>query len=165
VIPPGPDDVPRRTSPDGSVVVLFTSHDVRMSVWVNEPAVYRARDGALLVDFDSTLLDAGTGLTFPGPHRVRLPLRKYPRGDQVRYDLLVDVEAETFAIGPGEPVRPLAEIARAVHELQGARPTVRLTPLEAGACPDCGGELAALRFLGIRRPGRRCRRCGRVWPD
>ena len=109
--------IPPRVSPDGTVEVRFSARDMRMSVWVYEPAVYRTRDGALLLDFDGTLLDAVPGLEFPAPHRVRLPLRKYPRGDKVRYDLVVDVEAETFGLWPDEPDRPLAEVHRVVHEL------------------------------------------------
>ncbi len=108
--------IPDRVSPDGSVEVRFSSLDVRMSVWVHEPLVYRTRDGALVVSCEGTLLDGADRLEFPGPGLVRLRLRKYPRGDVVRYDVLVDVEAETFAVGDAAP-RPLAEIGKVVHEL------------------------------------------------
>lgn len=101
------DPIPRLTSPDGSVEVLFRASEMRMSVWVFEPIVVRTRDGAAVVDLDGTLLDASTGTTFPGPGLVRMRLRRYPRGDRVAYDLVVDVEAETFGLGEEEPVRPL----------------------------------------------------------
>jgi hypothetical protein len=105
------------TSPDGSIVVVFTGQEMRMSVWVHEPLVYRTRDEALVLALDGTLLDATTGLEFPGPHLVRLPLRRYPRGDKVRYDLLVDVEAETFGLDGAEPTRPLWALRKVVREL------------------------------------------------
>lgn len=108
--------IPDRVSPDGSVEVRYSSLDVRMSVWVHEPSVRRTRDGAVLLDCEGTLLDGAEGLEFPGPGLVRLRLRKYPRGDVVRYDVTIDVEAETFVSGEGPP-RPLAEIGKVVSEL------------------------------------------------
>lgn len=112
------DPIPRLVSPDGGVVVLFTASEMRMSVWVHEPLVYRARDERLVLDLDGTLLDAAVGTTFPGPGLVRLPLRRYPNGSRVKYDLVVDVEAETFGVGEGAvPDRPLAELRQVVREL------------------------------------------------
>src|SRR5687768_13528880 len=89
-----------------------------MSVWVHQPLVRRVRDGLLVADLTGTLLDASEGTSFPGPHRVRLALRKYPDGASVRYDLVVDVEEETFGLG-AMPDRPLADLADALPELAG----------------------------------------------
>lgn len=112
------DPIPRRVSPDGGVVVLFTASEMRMSVWVHEPLVYRARDERLVLDLSGTLLDSAADTTFPGPGLVRLGLRRYPRGDVVRYELVVDVEADTFGLGGDPPERPLRELRKAVRELR-----------------------------------------------
>ena len=112
------DWLPVWRSPDGTVEVRFTAQEMRMSVWVLEPLVYRTRDGALLLDLDGTLLDPMPSAEFPAPNRVRMRLRKYPRGDKVRYDLVVDVEAETFGLDGAEPDRPLSQIRKAVPEVR-----------------------------------------------
>lgn len=118
-IPHASDPIPRLTSPDGSVVVCFTDSEMRMSVFVYAPVVYRARDAACVLTFDRTLLDGAVGTTFPAPGQVRFALRRYPDGGTVRYHLVVDVEAETFGVGEDAvPDRPLAEIADAIPELR-----------------------------------------------
>lgn len=169
VRPDYPDPIPRKVSPDGSVVVLFTASEMRMSVWVHEPLVYRARDGLLVLDLGDTLLDSAPATSFPAPHRVRLGLRKYPDGSRVRYDLVVDVEEETFGLGEGAvPDRPLADIGKALPELRDRD----MPPVDAEearrtkVCPRCGGTLAEERGLLDRVFGTwlvRCGGCGRSW--
>lgn len=152
-----------RTSPDGTVEVRF--HEVE--VWhhtVDEPTIHRARDGRLVVDLRGTMLDAKGSVTFPGPHRVRLVLRRYPHGSVVRHDLVVDVEAESFAVGGDDPDRPLAELPDVVRELRAATPHILAADLAAARCPDCGGHLrrAGVSAFDTSQPFE-CSACGRVW--
>lgn len=164
------DPIPRKVSPDGNVVVLFTESEMRMSIWVHEPLVYRARDELLVLDLSDTLLDSSqSGTSFPEPNRVRLRLRKYPNGSVVKYDLVVDVEAETFGLGEGAvPDRPLSELVGAVPELRGRG----MPPVDAEearrtkVCPRCGGTMTEERDVFDRMFGTwliRCQSCGRSW--
>lgn len=165
--PPIPfsDAIPRRVSPDGSVVVCFEVYEPRMSVVLHPPVVYRARDGVAVLSCGGTALDGFADTTFPAPNQVRLPLRLYPNGSRVAYDLVVDVEAETFGIGGEPPTRPLSEIGDAIPSL---RPEVDVdAALRAGTCPKCGGPMVSRRRAWQRLLGahtaHRCERCGRAW--
>ena len=118
MIHPGLPGFPNVRSPDGSVEVAFCVEEMRMSLFVQEPVVYRVRDERVVLDLCGTRLDAHGDITFPGPGQVRLVLRRYPRGDRVRYDLVVDVERETFRIGE-EPEHPLNRIGSAIPGASG----------------------------------------------
>lgn len=152
-----------RRSPDGSVEVVYAEDTVGHHT-ISEPAVYRVRDGALLLNLQGTMLDSRPRTSFPAPGRVRLELRKYPVGSVVAYDLVVDVEAETFGMDGAEPDRPLAELPDVVRELRATIPEIRAADLAAARCPACGGHLR--RFgtsaFDTTQPFE-CVSCGSMW--
>lgn len=142
-------------SPDATIRVGWNEFEPRMSIWLQNPIVTRARDEAVIAVFPSSW--TGTIVEWPGPGRVTFELMNYPRGD-ILVRVTVDVELERcFADGAERP-------AREVDALLDALLTRAIGPLVLradGACPFCANATAIIPHDVGRVT---CVICERVYP-
>jgi hypothetical protein len=94
------------TSPDGTLLVEYAGHSMRMSHWVYPPRVTHVPTGEVLFDLwgaETSLWDGSA--RFPEPGVVELTLRHYPNGSET-WQVQIDANARTyhFLSGPPEPV-------------------------------------------------------------
>lgn len=87
-------------SPDGAIKIEFSSHEVRMSHWINNSRV-TFRGDVLLDLWVAAASDWDTRATFDTPGTVTLHLRKYP-GTAPGLDIRIDAEARTWEATRGE---------------------------------------------------------------
>jgi hypothetical protein len=142
-------------SPDATVRVGWNEFEPRMSIWLQNPIVTRARDEAVVAVFPSSW--SATLVEWPGPGRVKLELMYNPRGD-ILVRLTVDVELERcFADGAERPAREVD----ALLDTLLARAIGPLVLRPDGACPFCANATAIIAHDGGRV---RCVICERVYP-
>ena len=65
-------------SPDGLFTILISSNEMRMSHWVDSPALQDNRDTTILLNLHSTLWSADTVVWAPDSQSVTLDMRLYP---------------------------------------------------------------------------------------
>ncbi len=65
-------------SPDGLYTILVSSNEMRMSHWVDSPALQDNRDKTILLNLHSTLWSADTVNWTPDSQSVVLDMRLYP---------------------------------------------------------------------------------------
>ncbi|MBW2258579.1 MAG: hypothetical protein JRI25_28870 [Deltaproteobacteria bacterium] len=100
------------TSPDGTLLVEYGGHEMRMSHWVFPPRVTHVPTGEVLFDLwgaETSLWDGHA--RFPEPGIVELTLRHYPDGNET-WRVRIDADARTYAFLAGAPEPVLASRLR-----------------------------------------------------
>jgi hypothetical protein len=106
--------MPERTqSPDGRYEVSFSHVEMRMSHWLDCPALLDTATGQALLDMGETLWSADCVEWAPDSRRAMLVLRRYP-GDAPAVTVAIDLAARICEVrAPGGTASlALAELVR-----------------------------------------------------